>query len=254
MQATALPNYDDVPASASVGPISHCLAAHVANLVPARRELFVDPIAMQGVEDGLPSSEATSRRLAAQGLRGHRGTGPKVPIYGVGEQLGDRNEEVTDLEGRRPQVRDLDEAKVLRSLERTDYRGELNTQGRSLGAQLAAQLRDRPPAEEGWVAPNEEAWGSLSLRQRVAAMYVAAGKNTEEVTRILRLRATLLRRWEQDREFREAVGQRRAHPLRWAAESDLEKAYETWRQARLRIAGLGKPISVKGREEHEHDA
>ncbi len=144
-----------------------------------------------------------------------------------------------------------DPEEFMRTLDRVDYRREADITGKSVGAAIADSLRasDEPPPEEGWYPPAcEESWAALSLRQRLAAVYMSEDREPEEIAERLHLRLELVKEWERGRTFHRAVTQRRLHPLRQSSINALRDTYETQRGIRLRIVGFVDPASGPRKE------
>jgi hypothetical protein len=140
----------------------------------------------------------------------------------------------------------------MRTLDRIDYRREAEITGKSVAAAIADSLRasDEPPPEEGWYPPaGEGSWAALSLRQRLAAVYLSEDRDPEETAERLDLRMELIKEWERRPTFRRAVAQRRLHQLRRSSISALRDTYETQRAIRLRIVGVVDPASPRSRKE-----
>lgn len=147
---------------------------------------------------------------------------------------------------------DQEAEEFMRTLDRIDYRREAEITGKSVGAAMAESIRasDEPPPEEGWYPPaGEGSWAALSLRQRLAAVYLSEDRGPEEIAERLHLRVELIKEWERRPTFHRAVAQRRRHQLRRSSISALRDTYGTQRAIRLRIVGIVDPASASSRKE-----
>jgi len=117
---------------------------------------------------------------------------------------------------------------VKRVLEREDYKA-LPSRGQSY-----AEVFGAAPSADGWYAPDESAWVSLSLRQRLAAVDLSKGWEIDRTAFGLGLRAGVIKSWLQIAAFQVAVEQRKRHPLGRPAVAAMYKAHKGGRNDRLR--------------------